>query len=255
MFRIVFWFTTLALAALPSQAADLSASPAVRQMRVGAANVYLVKTNPPLLIDSGGKADLDALQAALKAEGVSLAQIKTIILTHGHADHAGLAAELRRRSGALLVAGAAETPITRAGHNDELKPTSFMARILKQFALDPVYEGFDADLKVDAPIDLQRFGLAGQVLQMPGHTPGSLVVVLDDGRAFVGDMVLGGWLGGALLADRAGEHYFHADLARNHANIAELLQRPIHTFYLGHGGPVSRASVVQAFGFTGPLAR
>lgn len=247
--------SALALGALSALAAPPTPlSPEIKQILVGRTNVYLVKSDPMVLIDSGGKEDLVALQAGLKAEGVSVAQIKAILLTHGHADHAGLAAELKRRSGALLVAGAADTVMTKAGHNDELKPTNFMARVLKRFAIDPGYEAFEADLKVDAPIDLQRFGMQGKGMQMPGHTPGSLVLVLDDGRAFVGDMMLGGWMGGAIFADTAGEHYFQDDLERNHANIVALLKLPIHTFYLGHGGPVTRASVLQGFGLSDPLA-
>lgn len=245
--------TALVATTLGAHAADVAAlTPDIRQIRVGISNVFVVKTNPIMLIDSGGKEDLEPLLAGLKSEGVSMAQVKTIILTHGHADHAGLAAELKRRSGALLVAGAADTPMTLAGHNDDIKPTSFMAQLLKRFAIDPSYEAFEADLKVDAPIDLQRFGLKGKLLQMPGHTPGSLVLVLEDGRAFVGDMMLGGWMAGAVFAHSAGEHYFQDDLARNHANIAELLKLPIHTFYLGHGGPVTRASVLQGFGLKDP---
>ena len=231
-----------------------SQTPEIKQIRVGTSNVFVVKSEPPMLIDSGDKKDLSALLDALKTEGVAIEQVKTILLTHGHADHAGSAAQLRRRSGALLVAGAADTVMTKAGHNDDIKPTSWMARILKRFAIDPSYEGFEADVKVDAPMDLKRFGLAGKVMQMPGHTPGSLVLILDDGRAFVGDMMLGGWMAGAMFASSAGEHYFQDDLERNHANIVALLRLPIHTFYLGHGGPVSRASVLAGFGLVDPLA-
>jgi glyoxylase-like metal-dependent hydrolase (beta-lactamase superfamily II) len=82
---------------------------------------------------------------------------------------------------------------------------------------------------------------------MPGHTPGSLVVLLDDGRAFVGDMMAGGYMGGAISPHRAGEHYFHADRARNLENIKVVLKRPIKMFHLGHGGPVTRESVETAF--------
>ena len=82
---------------------------------------------------------------------------------------------------------------------------------------------------------------------MPGHTPGSLVVVLDDGRAFVGDRMLGGALGGAVWPDRPGEHYFHADRAANLLNIRTLLALPVWTYFLGHGGPVLRADVEAAF--------
>ena len=245
---------SLTCSALLAQAAEPnSQTPEIKQIRVGTSNVFVVMAVPPVLIDTGDRKDLSALLTGLKSEGVQIEKIKTILLTHGHADHAGSAAELRRRSGAILVAGAADTEMTKAGHNDDLKPTNFMAKILKRFAIDPSYEAFEADLKVDAPTDLKQFGMAGKVTQMPGHTKGSLVLILDDGRAFVGDMMLGGWMGGAVFSGSAGEHYFQDDVARNHANIAELLKQPIHTFYLGHGGPVSRASVLEGFGLTDPL--
>jgi len=225
----------------------------VKQIRLSSSNVFLIKSDKFVLIDSGSKVDLAALQAALAAEGVPLEKLSAIILTHGHADHAGLAAELRRRSGAVLVMGAGDVPLTSAGHNDDIKPTNLMARILKRYAIDPNYEAFKADVLVDEPLDLRRFGIPARAVQMPGHTPGSLVVVLDDGRAFVGDIMLGGWMGGAMFAGHAGEHYFQADADRNHANIVELLRQPINTFYLGHGGPVTRESVLKGFNLADPL--
>ncbi len=176
----------------------------------------------------------------------------SVILTHGHHDHAGLAAEIKRRSGAQLIVGAGDAGMTHAGHDDELKPTNLMARILKRFAIDPAYEGVVADVQVDTTLDLNPFGVPGRAVQMPGHTAGSLVVVLDDGRAVVGDIMLGGWLGGAMFADSPGEHYFQADQARNHDNIVALLKQTIHTFYLGHGGPVTRAAVLKAFDLADP---
>jgi hypothetical protein len=61
-------------------------------------------------------------------------------------------------------------------------------------------------------------------------------------------MMLGGYLGGALMPQRAGEHYFHADRQRNLENIQTPLNGPGKLFYLGHGGPVTREAVVAAFG-------
>ena len=82
---------------------------------------------------------------------------------------------------------------------------------------------------------------------MPGHTRGSLVVVLSNKTAFVGDMMLGGSLAGMFFPSSPGEHYYQADPEQNRRNIHTLLAQGIETFYLGHGGPVSREDVIAAF--------
>lgn len=229
-----------------------AAGPEVVTLKLSLSNAYLIKAPRPVLVDAGGKQDGPALQAALAEHGVALRDLAALIVTHGHADHAGGVAQIRAQVGPVVVLGQGDVPMARAGHNDEAVPTRFSARLLMLLPIDPSYTPFAPDLVVDQPLDLSRFGIAGQVLQLPGHTPGSLVVLLADGRAFVGDMMLGGCLGGALFPHRAGEHYVHADRARNRANIVELLRRPVHTFYLGHGGPVTRESVLSGFDLADP---
>lgn len=241
--------SAFALAAATSAILDNKSASEIRQIRLSTSNAFLYKSGGRnILIDTGQKSDLAALTAGLAAEGVALEKITTVVLTHAHHDHAGLAAEVKRRSGAHVIAGAGDSGMAQAGHDDELKPTGLMARILKRFVIDPTYEGFAVDMQVDAHLDLRPFGIPGRAIQMPGHTAGSLVVIFDDGRAVVGDIMLGGWLGGAIFANSPGEHYFQADQARNRANIIELLKQGIHTFYLGHGGPVTRAAVLNGFG-------
>ena len=247
---------TISLATFALAAAETPLHPTVRQIKLDISNAFLIKSgNKNVLIDTGSKKDMPALEAALAKEGVSIENLNTVIITHGHNDHAGLAAEIKRRSKAVLIAGEKDIGLIHAGHDEELKPTNLMGRILKRWAIDPVYEGFSPDVLVNATLDLRPYGIAGQVVPMPGHTPGSLVILLDDGRALVGDMMLGGWMNGAMFASSPGEHYFQNDLELNHANIVDLLKKPIHTFYLGHGGPVTRDSILDGFNLTDPLAK
>ncbi len=137
--------------------------------------------------------------------------------------------------------------MAHAGHNDDLKPTGVTAFLFKHLIIDLHFRSFVPDIAVNDALDLTPWDIRGQAIPMPGHTPGSLVVLFDDGRAFVGDMMAGGYVGGALSSHRAGEHDFHADRARNLENIKAVLKRPIKMFYLGHGGSVSRESVDTAF--------
>lgn len=230
-----------------SGAAVADPTPVV-QIKLSMSNVYLLKLPRPVLIDAGGKHDMAALEAGLTREGTTVNDMAAVLLTHGHSDHAALAAEIRRRSGASVLTGHAERVMIGAGKNDDLNPTNLMARILKTFAIDPNYEGFVPDFDVDTELSLTNLGIPGRAIQMPGHTPGSMVIVLDDGRAFVGDMILGGWFGGALFSNRPGEHYFHADIARNRQNVMTLLKAGVQSFYVGHGGPLTRESVAEWLG-------
>ena len=209
-------------------------------------NVYLIEANRPVLIDSGTVGDMHDLNRALEDQGVWPSRIALVVLTHGHADHAGLAADIREKSGAAIWLGAGDLPLARAGENDPLRPTSVLAATVKPF-ITSVYRDFEPDVAVTGPMSLAPYGIDGEVVPMPGHTKGSLVVILGNQTAFVGDMMMGG-VGGLVFPSSPREHLYQADREANRRNLESLVKRGIVTFYLGHGGPVSREDVVKAFG-------
>lgn len=235
--------------AVPSNsgAAPERMSPEVHTIRLSRSNVYLLKTVTPVLIDTGSSNDMPALVEALKAYDLRPEDIALVVLTHGHSDHAGLAAAIKRLGHAKIALGQGDLPLARAGHDDPMVPQNFTARLLARFAIDPHYPAFEPDIVISSELDLSAWGVPGKALVMPGHTAGSLVVLLDRQRAVAGDIILGGYLGGALRPQHAGPHYFQADAQRNEDNIARLLKLGVETFYLGHGGPVTRESVIEAF--------
>jgi glyoxylase-like metal-dependent hydrolase (beta-lactamase superfamily II) len=208
-------------------------------------NVHVVTTSPPVLIDSGTIGDMGDLEKALSDYGVRKSELGLVVVTHGHADHAGLAFDLRRTTNAKIMLGAGDLDLARLGHNDELRPTGLTARLLKPFITD-VYPAFTPDVvvRIGQPVDLVPWGLDGKAIALPGHTAGSIVVVLSDHSAFVGDMIAGGVLGGQLAASSPVEHYYQADREQNRRNIKTLLDMGIQKFYLGHGGPVTREDVL-----------
>ena len=70
--------------------------------KVGPVNCYVTATVPITLIDTGTKWDESrrALQLELGALGLKIADVQRIVITHAHADHYGLAAEIAQASGA-----------------------------------------------------------------------------------------------------------------------------------------------------------
>src|SRR5581483_280131 len=65
---------------------------------------YLVETaDGPALVDCGHSTNVDALRAGLAARGVALEDVRHLLLTHIHLDHAGAAGVLVREQPALRV--------------------------------------------------------------------------------------------------------------------------------------------------------
>ena len=85
---------------------------------VGSANgeSYLL-TSPQghILMGAGFEAAVDRTQQNIEALGFKVTDIKAILLNHGHVDQSGAAAELRKRTGAPVMAGFAEAPYLERG--------------------------------------------------------------------------------------------------------------------------------------------
>ena len=225
-------------------------SPVV-QIPLSWSNAYLVHGDRPVLVDPGSPGDVEALGAALRAEGVAWADLALIVLTHGHADHAGAAAEVARRSSAPVLAGAADAPLLAAGGGAALPAQGVEARLVRPFVpkrFPPAVPTLTLEARPGrSSLDLRPFGVRGEAILTPGHTPGSLVVVLDAGGAVVGDLFRGGVFGGRLRARTPHRHYFHEDAERAESVVGALLRRGVTRFYLGHGGPVDGEAARRRF--------
>jgi glyoxylase-like metal-dependent hydrolase (beta-lactamase superfamily II) len=205
-------------------------------------NVYLIHSARPILVDSGSPGELEDLRRGLADQGARLEDVALVVLTHGHGDHAGGAAAIRSATTARVVLGKGDVAMAAAGKNRTLPPTSLMARLLRPF-VDFCHPPYVPDVALEGELDLAPSGIKGKVVSMPGHTPGSLVVLLENRTAFVGDQMLGGWLGGTFRRHSPGEHYYQDDVEQNRKNVRALLERGVETFYLGHGGPVAASDV------------
>jgi glyoxylase-like metal-dependent hydrolase (beta-lactamase superfamily II) len=134
------------------------------------------------VVDPGG--DVDRIMAAVQQTG---ARIEKIVLTHGHLDHAGGAAELRERLGGDAV------PIEGPDRRDRF--------LLDSLADQAAQFGFEArNVTPDRWIEEGDILTLGphrfEVLHCPGHTPGSLVYVNQAARfALVGDVLFQGSIG------------------------------------------------------------
>jgi glyoxylase-like metal-dependent hydrolase (beta-lactamase superfamily II) len=141
-----------------------------------AENAYLVwhpGSASAVAVDPGG--DASAMADMLSSEGLWL---EAILLTHAHLDHIEGVARLVRRTGAAIYLHPADAPLYQRAGVQAL-----------QFGMH-----MDEPPPVDHPLHhgqvLQAGGLTFQVRHVPGHSPGHVILYVEDaGSAFVGDVI------------------------------------------------------------------
>jgi glyoxylase-like metal-dependent hydrolase (beta-lactamase superfamily II) len=141
---------------------------------------YLIDTGQGwLMVDAGWAGGLPALKSQLKRFGIELGQIRFVIITHHHPDHAGLAQEIKQAGRARLILLEKQIPYLE-------KLNAFYAG--KDIYLPVRIEAGDLVLHRSNRDDLLRNGIQGEIVETPGHSDDSVSLVLDSGRAFTGDL-------------------------------------------------------------------
>src|SRR5262249_12360080 len=137
------------------------------------------------------------LLPAFKKAGLDPAQVKVILVAHGHADHFGGSAYFQDHFGSKVYVSAADWNIMenppargRAGRGPAGPPTPI-----------PKHDG---EIKDGVPIALGDLKVTP--IAVPGHTPGSMGFIFpvkDNGKSHVAAMFGGVWLTPQILSDEA----------------------------------------------------
>jgi glyoxylase-like metal-dependent hydrolase (beta-lactamase superfamily II) len=186
------------------------------------------------LIDTGIAGDIQLIFDAIEEAGRRASDVRQIVLTHCHKDHAGTAAELRRRTGAPILAHRLDAPVIRG----EVAPADPLLSTAERAIFDTVAVNIpdaepspvDRELEDGDEIDLDG---GARIIHVPGHTPGSIAVHVPRIRSlFTGDAV-------AAIGSRPFVGFFNIDREQAKQSVRRLAEIDFDVGCFGHGPPLT----------------
>lgn len=200
----------------------------IHRIAGGNVNCYIVADNDKaILIDTGRKKYRDKILEKCREFHVGL-----IVLTHGHMDHCQNAAYLANALHIPIAMNKKDLNLIPDNRKQVLFAKTFLGKIvlsvsLSSFEKDSL-EVFEPKIYLKNDDDLSEYGIAAKVVELPGHTKGSIGIKVDD-NLFVGDALM---------------NMFYPTVSMLYADEQEMLSSAEYiselgdkTIYFGHGKP------------------
>lgn len=219
--------------------------PQFHTIPLGIDNCYLLEGESCVLIDGGAPGQSRAFIKRLAALGIAPSRIGLIILTHAHWDHIGSAHALVEMTGAKLAVHTHERTIVEHGLKSMPPGVTPWGRVfgavLRTFLPLITIQPARVDIAIgDDGLSLDPYGIRGKVVYTPGHSQGSVSIVLDTGEVFVGDMAMNG----LPLTSRPDLPIFAEDIELVKVSWRKLLKLGVTMIFPAHGKPFP-ASVME----------
>lgn len=216
------------------------------RVRLGKANAYFViGENRVLLVDTGTRGSEKKILRFLEDLGLSPSNIELIIITHTHYDHAGSAKALKDMTGAGIAVHQDEANCLREGYGGFPKGTSLLTRAVSWVGTTlgkrvGRYGAVSPDSTVGERFGLEEYGINGYILPTPGHTSGSISVIVQDKFAIVGDTLFN-------VFRKSLFPPFADDRDELLRSWKKLLDTGCERFYPGHGSPFGKDRMMDSW--------
>jgi hydroxyacylglutathione hydrolase len=176
---------------------------------LGMVKVFILAGDRPVLVDTGTAGNAERILTGLRLQGIEPNAIGLVLITHTHGDHIGSLAEIKKIITAPVAVHRFEADSLRRG------------------------SGVEPDILLVDEQDLLQYGIAGKVIWTPGHSRGSLSVIMESGESVVGDLVLPRFMafGPPAIA------FWAASREDSLASIRKVLDLKPSIIRSSHGGP------------------
>lgn len=144
-------------------------------------NCYLLESSCGwIMIDTDFPDTLHQLMHLLKQHDIKVSDIKFLIVTHFHPDHAGIAQDLKNLGIRLII------------HECQVSFVDKLNNFFKKSSKFKFTDIVSGDNIVVSDKGSRKFlkgvGIEGEIIKTPGHTDDSISLIIDGYCAFTGDL-------------------------------------------------------------------
>jgi glyoxylase-like metal-dependent hydrolase (beta-lactamase superfamily II) len=167
-------------------------------LKFGINRCYIIKDEGAIMIDGGPPGKGKVFQSKLEDLSVQYQDIRLIVLTHGDFDHVGSAKQIKEITGAQIAIHESDKINLEEGRFNWPPGVTNWGKI-SHFLFSPLLSmmsipSMKADIILhEEDYSLEQYGVKGKIIYTPGHTPGSVSVLLDTGEAFIGCLAHNGF--------------------------------------------------------------
>jgi glyoxylase-like metal-dependent hydrolase (beta-lactamase superfamily II) len=214
--------------------------PKIFTLSFGINNCYVINQNrTAVMVDAGPPGIIKSFIRQTSKLRIDPADIKLIILTHGDFDHAGSARALKELTGAKIAIhrndkrnleeGIFNWPPGKSRWGG-ISRSIFLPLMKNRIKMDPVKADIALD---DKEYPLNEFGIDGEIIYTPGHTSGSVSMVLKSGEAFTGCLSHNR----LPLTTRPRLPIYAEDIEQIKKSWSILIKKGVKISYPAHGNP------------------
>ncbi len=212
----------------------------------GRSNAYLIGTRTGnILVDTGESGAYRRLSRNINGSAAPGGSLQLLILTHTHYDHCQNAARIKQQENCPILMSRREAKYVQKGYTPLPRGTSLISHMLTLLGnqIGPPqfgYKPFAPDILMEEEYTLEEPGPGVRVISTPGHTIGSISVIVNEEIAIVGDAMFG-------IFRNSIYPPFADDRREMIRSWYKLLQTRCELFLPGHGRPIGREGVDRQY--------
>lgn len=220
-------------------------SAGIYPIKLGVDHCYLLRGDGIIMIDGGAPNQTKRFLKALERLSIQPRDIRLLVLTHGHWDHISSVKAIKELTGAPIAMHRQEKECLEKSLKRVPPGVTIWGRIFVNLMamFMPIVHIPATDVNIvlsDADLSLAEYGIRGKIIYTPGHSMGSVSILLESGDAFVGDLAMSGFP----LRLNPGLPILAENMQKVKESWKVLLDQGAKKIYPAHGKPFS-ADIIQ----------